>query len=138
MFPIAWAAGDTVKVTADLGAWHAITSASFIVQITLLTLGLMSVISWAIMLQKRKQFKEVEDGNIPFEDKFWKAGSLEEIHDHLKDYPDSNLAAVFQFGYLELKKIAESSLLSSTSEGSDSPVLSGLDNLQRALRKATD
>lgn len=137
MFSTAWAAGDTVKVAADLGAWHAIASASFIVQVTLFCLASMSVISWAIMIQKRKQFREVEDGNIPFEEKFWKAGSLEEIHDNLKDYPDSNLAAVFQFGYLELKKIAESSLLASH-EGGDAPVLSGLDNLQRALRKATD
>lgn len=137
MFPTAWAA-DTVKVAADLGAWHAIASASFIVQLTLFTLATMSVLSWAIMLQKRRQFKEVEDGNVPFEEKFWKAASLEEIHDNLKDYPDSNLAAVFQFGYLELKKIAESSLLSSHSDGGDSPVLSGLDNLQRALRKAAD
>lgn len=132
------AAADTVKVAADLGAWHAITSASFVVQLTLLALATMSVVSWAIMLQKRKQFKEVEDGNIPFEEKFWKAGSLEDIHDNLKDFPDSNMAAVFKYGYLELKKIAESSLLASTAEGSDAPVLSGLDNLQRALRKACD
>lgn len=138
MISVAWAANDTVKVAADLGAWHAITSASFIVQLVLLCLAGMSVISWAIMLQKRKQFSEVERGNIPFEEKFWKAGSLEEIHDNLKDYPDSNMAAVFQFGYLELKKIAESSLLATTPDNGEAPVLSGLDNLQRALRKAVD
>ena len=138
MFSTAWAANDTVKVAVDLGAWHAIASASFVVQLTLLILAVMSVVSWAIMLQKRKQFNEVEQGNLPFEEKFWKASSLEEVHDNLKDYPDSNLAAVFQFGYLELKKIAESSLLSSPSEGGEAPVLSGLDNLQRSLRKATD
>ncbi len=138
MISVAWAANDTVKVAADLGAWHAITSASFIVQLVLLCLAAMSVISWAIMLQKRKQFSEVERGNIPFEEKFWKAGSLEEIHDNLKDYPDSNMAAVFQFGYLELKKIAESSLLATNSDNGEAPVLSGLDNLQRALRKAVD
>ena len=138
MFSTAWAASDTVKVAADLGAWHAIASASFVVQLTLLILATMSVVSWAIMLQKRRQFNEVEQGNIPFEEKFWKATSLEEVHDNLKDYPDSNLAAVFQFGYLELKKIAESSLLSSPGEGGEAPVLSGLDNLQRSLRKACD
>lgn len=137
MFSTAWAAADTVKVSADMGAWHAITSAGFVVQLTLLSLAGMSVVSWAIMFQKRKQFKQVEDGNVPFEEKFWKASSLEEIHDNLKDYPDSNLASVFQFGYLELKKIAESSMLASNTDG-DSPVLTGLDNLQRALRKAVD
>ncbi len=138
MFSTAWAASDTVKVAADLGAWHAIASASLVVQLTLLTLVGMSVISWAIMVQKRKQFRDVELGNIPFEEKFWKAASLEEVHDNLKDYPESNLAAVFQLGYLELKKIAESSLLASSQENSEAPVLSGLDNLQRSLRKAID
>ncbi len=138
MFSTAWAASETVKVTANVGAWHAITSASFVVQLTLLSLILMSVGSWAIMAQKRKQFKAVEEGNIPFEEKFWKASSLEEVHDNLKDFPDSNMAAVFQFGYLELKKIAESRLLASVQEDGESPVLSGIDNLQRALRKAID
>lgn len=137
MFSTAWAASDSVHVAADLGAWHAIYSASFVVQLTLLALVCMSVLSWAIMLQKRKQFLEVETGNVPFEEKFWKATSLEEIHDNLKDYPDSNMAAVFQLGYLELKKIAESSVLTSGKDG-DAPQLSGLDNLQRALRKAID
>lgn len=137
MFSTAWAANETVHVAADLGAWHAISSASFVVQLTLLTLVGMSVVSWAIMLQKRKQFNEVETGNVPFEEKFWKAASLEEIHDNLKDYPDSNMATVFQLGYLELKKIAESSLLASGGDG-EAPQLSGLDNLQRALRKAID
>lgn len=138
MISTAWAASDTVKVAADMGAWHAITSASFVVQLTLLALVTMSIVSWAIMAQKRKQFRAVELGNIPFEEKFWKASSLEEVHDNLKDYPESNMAAVFQLGYLELKKIAESSLLATTSENSEAPVLSGIDNLQRALRKAID
>jgi biopolymer transport protein TolQ len=138
MISSAWAASETIKVATDVGAWHAIYSASFVVQLTLLCLVTMSVVSWAIMAQKRKQFREVEEGNIPFEDAFWKATSLEEVHENLKDYPASNLAAVFQYGYAELKKIAESSLLSTHSKEDDAPVLSGLDNLQRSLRKAID
>jgi biopolymer transport protein TolQ len=39
---------------------------------------------------------------------------------------------------LELKKIAESSLLATTPDNGEAPVLSGLDNLQRSLRKAVD
>ncbi|MGE4131647.1 MAG: protein TolQ [Bdellovibrionales bacterium] len=130
-------AAPTVKVAADTGAWHAIWSASLVVQLTLLALIGMSVVSWAIMVQKRKQFREVEKGNVPFEEKFWKAGSLEEVHDNLKDYPDSNMASVFQFGYLELKKIADSGLSKAGDDG-EAPNLTGLDNLQRALRKAID
>jgi biopolymer transport protein TolQ len=80
----------------------------------------------------------VEEANQPFEEKFWKATSLEDVHESLNEFPDSNLAAVFRAGYLELKKIAESNILASTSPDNDGPVLSGLDNLQRSLRKALD
>lgn len=138
MINYAWAANETNVQIANTGAWHAIYSASPIVQLTLLSLGGMSVISWAIMFQKRKQFRDVEAANIPFEEKFWKAKSLEEVNDQLKEFPESNLAAVFRMGYMELKKIAESSM-SLPSDG-DAPVLdvSAIDNLQRALRKAID
>lgn len=136
MISYAWAAPETVQVTANTGAWHAIASASPVVQLTLLSLLGMSVVSWAIIVQKRQLFKSVEEANLPFEDKFWKAASLEDVNEHLSDYPDSNLAAVFKLGYLELRKLAESHL-SHPAEG-EAPVLSGIDNLQRALRKAID
>lgn len=124
---------DNVQVAANTGAWHAIMGASFIVQLTLLCLVGMSVISWAIIVQKRKQFKAVEAANEPFEEKFWKAASLEDVQESLKDFSDSNLASVFRLGYVELKKLADTQ-----SVDSDSPNLSGLDNLSRALRKAID
>ena len=136
MFTTAWAASESSKVV-ETGAWHAIMSASPVVQLTLLCLLGMSVVSWAIIWQKRKQFKAVEEANTPFEENFWKAGSLEDVQENLKDFPDSNLAAVFRLGYVELKKLADSSLLGSDGDG-DAPSLSGLDNLARALRKAID
>lgn len=139
MFSTAWAAStDSVAVTTNTSAWHAIAGASFVVQLVLLVLIAMSVISWAIMVQKRRQFSLVEEANVPFEEKFWKATSLEDVHESLSEFPDSNLAAVFRAGYLELKKIAESNILATTSADNDGPILSGLDNLQRSLRKALD
>ncbi len=136
MITYAWAAPDTVQVAANTGAWHAIMSASFVVQVTLLILVGMSVVSWAIIWQKKKQFASVDAANEPFEEKFWKASSLEDVQENLKDYSDSNLASVFRLGYVELKKLADSNLM----QGNDgeAPVLSGIDNLQRALRKAID
>lgn len=135
MFSYAWA--DSVKVTASVDAWHAISSASFVVQLTLMSLVIMSVVSWAIMIFKTMQFKAVETANIPFEDKFWKAGSLEEVSEGLKDFPESNMAAVFKLGYAELRRIAESDL-ARPNEKDGAPTLTGIDNLQRALRKAID
>lgn len=138
MINYAWAATDTSVQVVNTGAWHAIWSASPIVQLTLFSLLTMSIVSWAIMAQKRKQFNDVEAGNPPFEEKFWRAKSLEEVNSNLRDYPDSNLAAVFRMGYMELQKIAESGLTVTAKDESQALDASGIDNLQRALRKAID
>lgn len=139
MFSSAWAAtNESVQIATNTGAWHAIASASFVVQLVLLSLIAMSVFSWAIMAQKRTQFNEVEEANEPFEEAFWKATSLDAVNAQLKDHPESNLAALFRAGYVELNKIAESKVLADDKGENQPPSLSGLDNLQRALRKATD
>ena len=118
------------------GVWHAISSAHIVVQFTLLLLIGMSLVSWAIIVQKRKQFRLVAEANKPFEEKFWKASALDDIQHDLKHHPNSNLANVFHDGYTELKKIADSPL--NKKHGGSSPMLSGIDNLERSLSKSID
>lgn len=129
-------AAETVNVGVNTGAWHAVTSANFVVQLTLLCLVGLSAVSWAIILAKRKQFADLAAANPAFEDTFWKASSLDNIYDKVKEHTQSNLATVFRSGYLELRKIAESNLAQSGKEGT--PLLSGIDNLERSLKKAID
>lgn len=135
---IAYAADNTVKVAVETGAWHAITSASPVVQLTLLILIVMSVVSWAIIFQKRKIFQSLSSSNKEFENKFWKAKALEDIYDHLEDHATSPMASVFKSGYLELQKIAESNKGDEKKETVSRPMLSGIDNLQRSLHKAIE
>jgi biopolymer transport protein TolQ len=137
MFFSSIALADSVQVATNTDALHALSGAGFVVKLTLLILIAMSVASWAIIVRKRKQFNALDVANPPFEDKFWKANSLEEVFEHLKDFPDSNMAVVFRLGYLELKKIAESGL-ASMPKGAEVPLLTGIDNLQRAINKAID
>lgn len=132
----AWAA-DQVSVGVNTGAWHAITSANIVVQLTLLILVVMSVVSWAIIISKKKQFDTIDSADEPFESAFWKAQSLDEIYERISDYPGSCLANVFRAGYSELRKMADSNLASSSDDDSP-PMLSGIDNLERALKKAID
>lgn len=129
-------AAETVKV--DTGMWHAITSANIVVQLCLLTLIIMSVVTWAIILTKKKQFKAAEGADKPFLDAFWKANSLDEVFTHLDRYSNSSAASVFRAGYLELRKMADSNLAFQTNGEKEAPMLSGIDNLERALRKAMD
>jgi len=133
----AHAAGEKVGVTLNTGAWHAISSANIVVQLVLVFLVGMSVICWAIILAKRKQFNGLILANKAFEEAFWRAGSLDDIFENLKDHPNSNMANVFRSGYLELRKIADSGLAEKREDRS-APLLTGIDNLQRALGKSLD
>lgn len=133
----AWAASNQMAVGVNMSAWHAITSANMVVQLVLLVLVFMSVVCWAIILGKRKQIKAMEGANRPFEDAFWKANSLDDIFESLKNHPDSNMGNVFRAGYLELRKIADSNLAEKRDDQTP-PLLTGIDNLQRALNKTID
>ncbi len=138
MISVAFAQQTSVAVGVNTGAWHAISSANIVVQLTLLLLAILSIASWAIILTKRKQFQAVEEANQPFIDAFWKANSLDDIFEHLDKFPESNMAHVFRSGYLELRKIADSNLAQKSGDENAMPMLSGIDNLERSLRKAID
>jgi len=137
IFTKAWAEGNEVAVAVNTGAWHAITSANLVVQLVLLSLVALSVMCWAIIISKRRQFRAINMANRPFEDAFWKANSLDDIFENLKNHPDSSMANVFRAGYMELRKIADSNLAEKRDDKAP-PLLSGIDNLQRALNKAVD
>jgi biopolymer transport protein TolQ len=127
------AAEDSIK-TVNTGAWHAITSASPVVQLTLLLLVAMSVISWAIIFYKRKEMQKVKAENAKFLDFFWEAKSLDEVNRELRRYKHSPLAKIFQSGYKELLKIVENKKDAKSPQFS----VSQIDNIHRVLRNASD
>jgi biopolymer transport protein TolQ len=135
----AYAATPVAKVGVKAGVLDAIAQASLPVQILLLLLIAASVVSWSVIYTKYKQFKSVEGANLKFSDRFWQASSLEAIFDKLSDFPESSVARVFRAGYQELQRMADSALAHKPKgAGEVAPRLSGIDNLERALRKAID
>ncbi|MCX7977370.1 MAG: protein TolQ [Bdellovibrionaceae bacterium] len=118
--------------------WNAILVASPIVQGTLLLLVILSVLCWAVGWSKHRQLKALMEDNDAFSSRFWAATSLDEVYDDLSRYPRSSLARVFKNAYLELKKLADSPAHNKSSEKSSRPNLTGLDNLERVLRKGID
>lgn len=127
-------AAESPQVGMNIDAMDAILSASPVVQLTLLFLIFLSVMSWSIFFQKRKQIKSQQEANAAFLKYFWKAKSLDEVYKDLDAYPDSSVARLFQSGYDELQSLADQS-----DEHSESPAkLSGIDNIERVLRSAVD
>ena len=133
--PTATQTNNLSKPPGSLSVIEIFSEASLIVQLTMLVLALMSIVSWGIILSKWNLFKSNKQQNAPFEDVFFKAASLDEIFEMCKSYPNSALATVFRAGYSELKKIAVSKQKSPSINGN---LLSGMDNLQRALNKAVN
>ncbi len=117
----------------------AILQASLAVKIVILILVSLSILCWAIGWSKYKELKNLKEQNSLFDNLFWKTTSLDEMYGKLEAFKNSSHARVFKAAYSEMKKIADSPLMNKT-QGSENeaPQLSGIDNLERSLRKATE
>lgn len=130
-----WAQDGSTAIKVDTSAMHAILTASPVVQLTLLLLIFLSVMCWAVAWSKYRQFKTLESANEVFVKRFWKASSLDNVYEDLDAHANSNAARIFKDGYDEMQRLAESPL---TSEKDENAKLSGIDNLERSLRKSMD
>jgi biopolymer transport protein TolQ len=132
------APAPSTTVTINPSALDAIFSASPIVQATLLILVSLSVVCWGIGVTKYRQLRKIREANEVFTGKFWKASSLDALYDEVDTFHYSSLARIFKAAYLEMKKLAESPSLNRSREENSKPQLSGMDNLERAIRKAIE
>ena len=118
----------------QINSLDAILTASPVVQLTLLSLLLLSAMCWAVAFYKWRQINTLTKRNGDFSDKFWKASSLDKVADETSSMIDeSGLARIFKSGYQEMTRLA-----AQQKEGEGKLLLSGIDNLERSLRKAID
>jgi len=110
-----------------------------VVKIVLALLIFASVLSWAIIFQKKKIIKQVEEDNSNFLEYFKNSGNLSEIYEQTKVYGDSSLSFMFQKGYLELLKIKEK-LKSTNQEEKLQTYLkeTGVNALERSLQQGAN
>lgn len=129
MMNVAYAA-PTVAV--NTGVMDSLSGASLIVQLVLLILVGLSVLCWAVAITKWKQLKSLEKHNALFLTRFWKASSLDQLYEEVDEFKKSNVAQSFKAGFVEMQKLA-------SAHKAQGPVqLSGIDNLERSLRKSND
>ena len=93
---------------ASLGTLDLIFQASWIVQLVLLVLTLLSVFSWAIILYKYRELRRAQQDSEAFLEVYHE-GSMEEAYDAARDLDRSPLSAVFLAAYGELKRLARAS-----------------------------
>lgn len=93
--------------SGNLDILKIILQSGFVVKIVLGLLIACSVFSWAIILKKRKLFKEVEENNERFYEIYRTSENLKDVLLKSEMLPFSPYKALFTNGYAELMKIRE-------------------------------
>lgn len=135
--PSALLAQTSTNVGVSMSGIDSVLHASWVVKIVILILLSLSILCWAIAWSKYREFKLLKFINEQFDQLFWKTNSLDDLNEKIDAYKASSHARVFKAAYTEMKKIADSPLHNKNADG-ETPQLSGIDNLERAMRKAIE
>ena len=109
-------------MNTDLSFINLISHASLLVQLVMLLLLVLSVLSWAIVIQKYQLLKSVRQKITSFEKQFWSGGDISGIYKKLVQGSKKliGIEAVFSAGFAEFARLKrqgmESSLLVSGTE----------------------
>ena len=90
----------------ELSLTHLIFDASLLVQLVMAGLMLASLLSWLIIVSKRRMLGRTRRLANRFEDQFWSGGQLSEIYDRVRvsDHADHGMEALFLAGYEEYRR----------------------------------
>lgn len=123
----------------DMNILLILWNSGLVVKVVLALLIIASILSWAIIFQKKKIIQKVEESNEEFNQYFKNSHNLAEIFDQASEYNDSTLSLMFQKGYLELVKIREK-LKSSDKEDELQSYFkeSGIGAMERSLKQGAN
>jgi biopolymer transport protein TolQ len=113
--------------------------ASPVVQLVLLLLLAFSVGSLGVILFKFRQLRAARRQSERFLEIFWEAKNLAGINNASIELKQSPVAHVFRSGYQELQRLTRTTTKRSgtSSENVESTELGGIENVERAMRRAT-
>ncbi|HNV55786.1 MAG TPA: protein TolQ [Smithellaceae bacterium] len=111
-----------------------ILDAGLMVKFVLLILLVFSIISWTIIFIKFRTYRRIRQENEAFDSDYQKSTKLSDLLPTSRKYPFSTTAEVFRAGYAEMTK---ANRLSRDSARPEEISLSSLDNVERALNRAS-
>ncbi len=120
----------------ELNILELLWNAGIVVKLVLVILIACSVLSWAIIFQKRKVFNVIAEENQSFVNFFYQSTNLVEINEQAEFFKNSTVGLMFIQGFTELRKIREKL----QEVGKDEGLRSYLDDhgmiaLERSLKK---
>lgn len=97
-------------MNTQLSFTHLILNASLLVQLVMGFLLLLSVISWTIIFQRSRQYKQSRNGADDFEDKFWSGIDLNNLYQDCIKRQDSlqGLELIYTAGFKEFVRLVNS------------------------------
>ena len=127
----------------ELGGQSMIMRAGLMVQIVLLTLLLMSVMTWAIIFYKWRMFKQAVRENQRFHNIFLHQQRLSLIHEGAESLTFSPVASIYRAGYIELVRVSRVRQQQAQPSLPDEPSgltkeVAGMENISRALSKTAE
>jgi biopolymer transport protein TolQ len=116
----------------ELTIFNILAEASGMVLLVLLVLVAASIGSWFVIGYKWLGLGQATRESRQFTEAFWDSKRFDSIYDQSKRYTRSPVSKMFQAGYIELRKLKGSQ----NEEGTMSGHLDGIENVERALRRA--
>ncbi len=90
--------------SADFSLMNLFIRADIVVKTVIILLIVCSVYSWAVIIEKLRLFKKINQSSEAFETKFWNSKSAESFYNNLPANIDDPMAAVFKDAMQNLLK----------------------------------
>ncbi|MCG9711611.1 protein TolQ [Shewanella insulae] len=93
---------------ADISFIGLFLQASLLVKFVMLTLLTLSVVSWAVIIQRRRLLTSARQRSLKFEDKFWSGVDLNKLYKELSARQENitGLEAMFYAGFKEYARLS--------------------------------
>jgi len=93
-------------MSTDMSFFHLIAGASFVVQLVMVLLLVVSVVSWTMIFRRRTALIEATQAANAFEDRFWSGGDLATLFREVTDRRENiGMAGIFQAGFNEFARL---------------------------------
>ena len=118
--------------SADFSLTNLFLKADIIVKSVIIILILCSIYSWAVIFEKFKLFKSINNSSDQFEDKFWKSRSAESFYNSLPQNLNDPMAVLFKES---MQGIMKSKSKSNMSEKLNNMLEAGIDKQISKIEK---
>lgn len=97
-------------MSGEISITGLILEATFVVQLVMLTLCLLSVLSWYLMYNRRSLIKQAQRNSIAFEDRFWSGVDLSRLYVQVNNEPNVTCGQenIFRTGFQEFARLRKS------------------------------